>query len=195
MANYKMEKESRSFISDIPDSLPECKAGLLLGTSNKLRNGYPNPFFYNRISAAATLFKSGKIKYIIVSGDNRKVEYNEPQFMKDALIEAGVPDSVIYMDHAGFRTFDSVIRAKEIFGQNKYIIISQQFHNERAVYIARQYGIEAYGFNSKEVKGRVSYKTKIRECFARLKVFTDILIGREPKFLGEKVELGKDSHF
>ena len=110
--------------------------------------------------------------------------------MKNALLNGGVPDSVIYLDYAGFRTFDSVIRSKEIFGQTKITVISQKFHNERAVFIARNNGIEAYGYNAKDLSGRYAKGTNRREFFAKAKVFLDMLIDRKPKFLGEKIQIG-----
>lgn len=186
-ANKKIESESSAYVTADTTALPACKTAVLLGTSNKMRNGTPNEFFYNRIKAAVELFRSGKIKDIIVSGDNSLSYYNEPELMKKELVKAGVPDSVIYMDYAGFRTFDSMIRAREIFGQTKFIVVSQKFHNQRAVFIARRHGIEAYGYNAGDVEAYKGFKTKVREFFARLKVFIDILTNKKPKFLGEKV--------
>lgn len=154
-----------------------------------MRNGTKNYFFYNRIAAAETLFKSGKIKFLIISGDNSLSYYNEPEDMKKELVKAGIPDSVIYLDYAGFRTFDSMIRAKEIFGQTKFIVVSQQFHNERAVFIARKYNIEAYGYNAEDVDAYSGFKTKLRELFARVKVFIDVYSNKKPKFLGEKINI------
>lgn len=188
-ANYKVNSFSEQYIYNTTDSVPECKTAVLLGTSKFMRNGTKNYFFYNRIKAAETLLKSGKVKVIIISGDNSLSYYNEPEDMKKELVKAGVPDSVIYLDYAGFRTFDSMIRAKEIFGQTKFIVVSQQFHNERAVFIARKYGIEAYGYNAEDVSSYSGFKTKLRELFARVKVFIDVYTHKQPKFLGEKIEI------
>jgi SanA protein len=175
------------YIADVP----QTKVGLLLGASRLTTNGYENYYFNYRINAALELYHAGKIKYIIVSGDNSRKTYDEPTDMKNALLSGGVPDSVIYLDYAGFRTFDSVIRAKEIFGQTKLIVISQKFHNERAVFIARNNDIEAYGYNAQDLSGKFGKKTNRREFFAKAKVFLDMLIDREPKFLGEKIQIGK----
>ncbi len=152
-----------------------------------MRSGTKNYFFYNRIKAAETLFKSGKIQFVIISGDNSLSYYNEPADMKKELMKAGVPDSCIFLDYAGFRTFDSMIRAKEVFGQTKFIVVSQEFHNERAIYIAREYGIEAYGYNAEDVSAYSGFKTKVRELFARVKVFIDVYSNKRPKFLGDKI--------
>jgi SanA protein len=188
-ANYKINSFSQPYLYNTTDSIPLCKTAVLLGTSKFMRSGTKNYFFYNRIKAAETLFKSGKIQCIIISGDNSLSYYNEPEDMKKELVKAGIPDSVIYLDYAGFRTFDSMIRAKEIFGQTKFIVVSQQFHNERAIFIARKYGIEAFGYNAEDVTAYSGFKTKFRELFARVKVFIDVYTNKQPKFLGDKINI------
>lgn len=174
-------------ITSNSSTLPNEKVGLVLGTSKTLADGRKNLYFYYRIDAAEQLFKAGKVKYLIVSGDNSQKNYNEPEDMQQELIKRGIPENKIFLDYAGLRTLDSVIRARDIFGQHSFIIISQQFHNERAVYIAEKYGISAYGFNAKDVAKNAGIKTKIREYFARVKVFIDFIFGVQPKFGGEKV--------
>jgi SanA protein len=172
-----------SSISEIPTN----KVALLLG-ANKTVKGSPNLYFTYRIKAALSLYQAGKVQYIIVSGDNHTHEYNEPEDMKQALLAGGVPESAIIMDFAGFRTLDSVVRCKEIFGQNQITIISQPFHNYRAIYIAQHFGIEAIGFNAQDVPQQMGMKTKLREVFARAKVFLDLyILQTSPKFLGEKI--------
>ena len=188
-ANHKIETETKNFVSYDIQKLPNEKVGLLLGTSKILKSGWKNLYFFNRIDAAEQLYKSGKIQYILISGDNSTKNYSEPEDMQAELIKRGIPADKIVLDFAGFRTLDSVVRAKEIFGQNSFIIISQKFHNERAIFLARKYGIEAYGFNAKDVNKYFGFKTKVREYFARAKVFVDFLLGVEPKFGGEKVEI------
>ena len=186
-ANHKIETETKNFVSYDIQKLPNEKVGLLLGTSKILKSGWKNLYFFNRIDAAEQLYKSGKIKYILISGDNSTKDYSEPEDMQAELLKRGIPADKIVLDFAGFRTLDSVVRAKEIFGQNSFIIISQKFHNERAIFLARKYGIEAYGFNAKDVNKYFGLKTKIREYFARVKVFVDFTLGVEPKFGGEKI--------
>lgn len=187
-ANHKIETETKNFVSYDIQKLPNEKVGLLLGTSKILKSGWKNLYFFNRIDAEQ-LYKSGKIKYILISGDNSTKDYSEPEDMQAELLKRGIPADKIVLDFAGFRTLDSVVRAKEIFGQNSFIIISQKFHNERAVFLAQHYGIKAYGFNAKDVNKYFGFKTKVREYFARAKVFVDFLLGVEPKFGGEKVEI------
>ncbi|MDR2237640.1 MAG: YdcF family protein [Chryseobacterium sp.] len=186
-ANYSIRQESSTFVSDRIADVPTTKTGLLLGTGKTLSNGMPNAYFYNRIQAAAELYKSGKIQYIIVSGDNSTEDYNEPEDMQLALIQQGVPQDRIYMDHAGFRTLDSVVRAKDIFGQTQVVIISQKFHNERAVFLARKNGMEAFGYNAPDVNKYAGLKTNLREYLAKAKVYWDLIFGVEPKFGGDRI--------
>ncbi len=186
-ANYSIKKESDSFISYSVSDLPKVKTAVVLGTNKSLSNGNPNLYFKYRIDAATELYKSGKIESIIVSGDNSIKGYNEPEQMKLDLIANGLPADKIYEDFAGFRTLDSVVRAKEIFGQNKVIFISQKFHNERAVFLAQKFGIEAFGYNAKDVNKYTGLKTNLREYLAKAKAYLDIWFNIEPKFGGEKI--------
>jgi SanA protein len=186
-ANYSIKKDSDAFVSYQVADVPETKTALLLGTSKNLNNGLPNAYFYNRIQATADLYKSGKIQYIIVSGDNSQKDYNEPEDMQLALMKYGIPQDKIFLDFAGFRTLDSVVRAKEIFGQTKLVIISQKFHNERAVFLAKQNGIQAFGFNAEDVNKYAGFKTNMREYLAKAKAYLDLLLRVEPKFGGDKV--------
>ncbi len=186
-ANHKIESETQDFVLDEVQKTPNKKVGLLLGTGKFLSNGNKNAYFFYRIDATEKLYKAGKIKNVLISGDNSQKNYNEPEDMMNELVKRGIPKEHIYLDFAGFRTLDSVVRAKEIFGQDSFIIISQKFHNERAVYLARKNGIEAYGFNAKDVNKYFGFKTKVREYLARAKVFVDFLLEVEPKFGGEKI--------
>lgn len=190
---FKLNK--RLCYDDITE-LPENKTGLLLGTSKYMKDGSPNLFYKYRINAAVQLYKSGKIKYIIASGDNRKANYNEPKRMKADLIKEGVPENRIFADYAGFRTFDSVVRSKEVFGQNKITIISQRFHNLRAVFIAKHFGIDAVAYNAESVRNIDGVKIRFRELFARIKALLDIyVLNTKPKYLGEKIYIPSSDNF
>lgn len=186
-SNRTVEKETSEFVTNDLSELRYEKAGLVLGTSKSLTNGSKNPYIYYRMDAAEKLFKESKVHYLIVSGDNSQPNYNEPEDMMNELVSRGIPKEKIFMDFAGLRTLDSVVRAKEIFGQQAFIVISQEFHNERAVFLARKHGIEAFGFNAQDVNKNAGFKTNLREYFARAKVFLDFLFGVEPKFGGDKV--------
>jgi SanA protein len=148
-----------------------------------------NLFFTYRIQAAAELYKAGKVDFLILSGDNNKREYNEPEEMKKALIHQGVPEQAIFLDYAGFRTLDSMVRAKEVFQQESITIISQRFHNERAIYLAEHAGLKAVALDAKDVPGHHGLKVRLREYLARVKMFIDLLIGKQPHFLGETIEI------
>jgi len=181
LSNYIVAKGVKGKMFDNAKDLPARKVGLVLGAA-------PNLYFHYRIEAAYEAWKAGKVKYLILSGDNHVEGYDEPSDMKEALIAKGVPDSCIFLDYAGFRTLDSVVRCKEIFGQDSITIISQEFHNERALYIAEHKGINAIALNAKAVKRGDSEPVIWREYFARAKCLIDLYITKQdPKFLGEKV--------
>jgi SanA protein len=172
------------------DAIPARRVGLVLGCSRLLPDGRRNTFFDNRIRAAAGLIHAGKVDYLVVSGDNHVRGYDEPQDMKDSLVQSGVPAARIYCDYAGFRTLDSIVRVREVFGQTAITVISQEFHNERAICIARYRGVDAIGFNAPEVDAYNSFKTKCRELIARANMLLDLFVFRRaPRFLGDKVSI------
>jgi SanA protein len=171
------------------EAIPHNKTGLVLGTSKYMRNGRDNMFYVYRINAAKDLFGMEKIDALVISGDNGTKTYNEPEMMKDDLVANGVPADKIYLDYAGFRTLDSVIRMDKIFGQKEFTVISQKFQNERAIYLAEKNGLNAIGYNAEDVPVSVSPRVYIREKLARVKVFIDLLFNTQPKFLGEPVEI------
>lgn len=188
-ANRIVEQNTTPLIYSNVATIPHNKAGLLLGTSKTLRSGKPNQYFQYRIDAAVALFKSGKIDCIVISGDNGRQSYNEPEDMKAELIKQGIPEKRIYMDHAGFRTLDSVIRMDKIFGQSSFTVISQEFHNRRAIYTAQAKGLKAVGFNAQDVDAYNGFKTQVREKLARVKLFLDLWTDKNPKFLGEPINI------
>ena len=185
----KVNARHKNFVSTA--NVPYNKVGLVLGTSPKMPSGKPNFFFTSRIDAAARLYKSGKVSYLLVSGDNGSKQYDEPTAMRDALVAAGVPAKAIYLDYAGFRTLDSVVRADEIFGQSSITLVSHRFHNERAIYIAEHHGMKAVGFCAKDARltKRSLMTTLVRESASRVKMFLDFITGRKPKYLGEKITI------
>jgi len=185
--NWLIISESKQYLYNDIGKIPNNKVGLVLGTSKYFLTGEKNPYFKNRIIAATKMYESGKIKYIVLSGDNSEKYYNEPVTMKKELVKYGIPKNVIYLDYAGFRTWDSVLRCNIIFGQEEFTIISQKFHNARAVFIARKNGIKAIGFNADDISISRSLRTRVREIFARIKVFIDLSIGKDPKYLGDEI--------
>ncbi|MCI5208351.1 MAG: hypothetical protein D3910_06055 [Candidatus Electrothrix sp. ATG2] len=172
------------------DKTPQVYCAILLGTSKYIPGGRRNLYYKNRIEAATRLYASGGCRKIIVSGDNRTRYYNEPRNMKKDLVRAGVPKEDIICDYAGFRTLDSIIRFKKVFGRQRGVVISQQFHNERAIYIGRAYGIELYGYNALDVGLRSGFKTRLRELFSRVMCVLDVeLLHTGPRFLGKKINV------
>jgi SanA protein len=171
--------------------IPHRPVGLILGCSKLLAGGYRNPFFQYRMAAAAELYHAGKVDYLLVSGDNHIHAYDEAKDMKNSLVELGVPPAKIYCDFAGFRTLDSVVRARDVFGQAQITIISQEFHNRRAIFIARHRGMDAIGFNAPYVDAYYSFKTHCREQLAKMNTILDIFVfQRRPRFYGPKVPIG-----
>ena len=190
-ANVRVERAAEGRLyADVAD-IPHNRVALLLGTNPLNRRGGPNTYFTNRISTAAELFRAGKIDYIITSGDNHTKLYDEPTAMRDSLVASGVPADRIVLDFAGFRTLDSVVRAKEVFGCDSLTIISQADHNARALYLAEANDIEAVALSAPlRASRRVRIRLALREWLARDKMLLDIWLGKQPHFLGERIEVG-----
>lgn len=185
-ANVTAVWASRGRIFEEVSRVPKTKVGLVFGTTDRV-NGRENLYFRYRIEAAAALWKAGKLETLIVSGDNQSRYYNEPDKMRRALIGKGIPEDRIVCDYAGLRTLDSVVRAKEIFGADSILFISQRFQTERAIYLAKANGIDAYGFDAKDVEVHAGLRTKVREVGARVKMWLDVnFLHTRPKHMGEK---------
>ena len=189
LSNFVIDSSAEGKTFTHINELPFNRVGLILGTSNRLATGGANPYYTFRINAAVELYKSDKVEFILVSGDNGTKYYNEPTTIKNDLVKRGIPEDKIFLDYAGFRTLDSMVRAKEIFGLDSVTVISQKLHNERAIYIGEQKGLSAIGYNAKDVPAKYGLKVQFREYFARVKVFLDLLFNTEPKFYGDKVEI------
>lgn len=179
---------SKPYLYDNIDKVPSRRVALVLGTAKYVAGGRINLFYRGRIDAAVELYRAGKVQYFIVSGDNRSHNYNEPAAMRADLIAAGIPENRIQPDYAGLRTLDSILRAKEIFGQSDYLIISQPFHNARAVFLARHNGQTPIAFNAADpVSIRNSLKVRVRELGARIKAVWDVLVGTSARHYGEPI--------
>lgn len=189
LINFIVENSARKKVFSSVEEISHNKVGLLLGTSKYVSSGRVNLYYKYRIDAAVALFKAGKIDYILVSGDNSSYSYDEPTTFKKDLEARGIPSNKIYLDYAGFRTLDSVVRSKKVFGQSSITVISQEFHNERALFLAKRKGVKAIGFNAKDVSANYGVKTQTREKFARVKMVLDLIVGVQPKFLGEAIEI------
>ena len=190
ICNFWVEHSTKKQVFTSLDKLPFNEVGLVLGTAKYLNGGRQNLYFYHRIAAAAQLYHAGKVRHLLVSGDNSLKSYNEPKQMQVALMEKGVPETAITLDYAGFRTLDSVVRSKAVFGQRKITIISQKFHNQRAIFIANRKGVNAIGFNAKDVGLKLGLKIMLREYLARCKAILDIIVlNQQPKFLGKPLKI------
>ena len=178
------------------EDIPASDIGLLLGTPPQTRyGGMSNSFFNYRIDAAEALYKAGKIGYLLISGDDNSLNgLNEVQCMKDSLIIRGIPASVIFLDGKGLRTFDSVVRTSTLFGVKSFTVISQKFHNERAIYLAEHLNLDiekVQAFNAKSPTSKLSLLTYLREYLARVKMFMDIFFKDEIEVLDEKIDLNE----
>jgi SanA protein len=175
-------------------ALPDTRVALVLGCSPWVESGRKNLFFTTRIDAAAQLYRSGKVSHIIVSGDNGTPDYDEPSAMKSELVLRGVPERKITRDFAGFRTLDSVLRADQVFGVKELIVVSQRFHVERAVYLARAHGLTAFGFAAPDVGGHGGRLVRLREMFSRLIATLDVhVFDTTPRFGGPPQDLESSS--
>ena len=188
--NAHVTNSVETIVFDQVGDLEKRHVALLLGTSKYAKKGKINLYYQYRLDATAKLYKAGKIDYVLVSGDNSTIHYNEPTTMLKDLIAMGVPENCIIQDFAGFRTLDSMVRSKEVFGQQKVTVISQRFHVERALFLAKNKGIEAIGFCAQDVSKSYGFKTRVREYLARIKMFADLyILNKEPKFLGDPIEI------
>lgn len=169
------------------NKVPYRQVGLVLGTNKYVAGGRINTYYRYRIAAAAKLYHAGKVDYLIVSGDNRKNNYNEPKQMRADLLQAGIPPARIQPDYAGLRTLDSILRTDKVFGHQDYMIISQAFHNQRAVFLARAKGQFPLAFNAQSPPFKQMLKVLFRELFARVKAVLDLLLNTQARHYGEPI--------
>jgi SanA protein len=180
---------ARDRIFSTTTRLPQNDVGLVLGTAPKLAK-WKNPFFEGRMDAAAKLYHAGKVRHLLLSGDNGTRGYDEPTAMKKALLARGVPESALHLDYAGFRTLDSMARARMVFGVREVTVITDDFHLARSLFLADSFGLNPVGYSPAPVPLRSSAKTRVRETVARAASLVDIyVLHRQPKFYGPKVDL------
>ena len=178
LCNWVVVESTKNNIYFELEKLPSNDVGLVLGTSKYVTKGKENLFFKYRMEASALLFKEGKVRYLILSGNKEGETYDEPRAMQKELIKLGVPTEALLLDTAGYRTYDSVIRCKLVYGQARVTIISQNFHNARALYLCEHEGVEAVGFAAQDVLNGYSFKTIAREYLARPKAILDVYLLR-----------------
>ena len=187
--NLEVTKTGKQYSYSSVNAIPHNHCAVVLGTNKYLSAGKVNMYYTYRIQSAVLLYKSKKADYIIVSGDNKHRSYNEPISMYNDLLEAGIPKERIILDYAGFRTLDSVVRCFMVFGQHQFTVISQPFHNHRAIFIGRKRGLDVIAFNAGDQSGRPSVKVVLREIGARVLLAYDLLSGTQPHFLGEQIKI------
>ncbi|NVP17831.1 YdcF family protein [Candidatus Gracilibacteria bacterium] len=188
---YVLSFSNDNYFYDV-DGLDNKYIGLVFGAS-VINNKYPSDILKDRLKVAFEAYNNGKIKKIIVSGDNSKIDYNEPEVMKNYLIGLGVKTEDIYLDYAGFDTYDSLYRAREIFDVTEIVLFTQDFHLKRAMYIGNKLGLKVYGVETNLQKYVKENYNNRREVFARIKAFFEIEIFKnKPRYLGDKVYIIDD---
>lgn len=183
-AEWAVRRAAAGRVYDCADGMPPADAALVLGSSRTLADGRPNCFYTSRLDVAAELFRLGKVRGLIVSGDNSRSDYSEPDDMKNDLVARGVPARFITCDYAGLRTLDSVQRVSRVFGQRRVIVVSQREHVERAIYLAQSGGIEMTGCVAASAPRWWQVRQRLREVLARGAAVLDVALGRGPKYLG-----------
>jgi len=179
---------TKEFIYSDMENIPHNSVGLVPGCNKYISSGVINQYYTQRINAAYNLFINNKIDYILVSGDNAHASYDEPRQMRNSLLELGIPNDKIFSDYAGFRTLDTIVRANEVFMLDKFTFISQNFQNQRGVFIGRNKSLTVIAYDANNTGQKDSFKTEIREIFAKIKMLLDLyILDKEPKFLGEEI--------
>jgi SanA protein len=189
-SNWWIIAQTKAQLFTTVAAVPANDVALVLGTSPKIGGRWANPFFEGRMDAAAALYRAGKVRHLLLSGDNRKATYDEPTSMREALAARGVPESAMTLDYAGFRTLDSLARARAVFGVEQLTIVTDDFHQNRALFLAEAHGVQAVGLASEPVRFEWSKKTRLREIGSRVKACLDVyVLGTEPRFYGPREPL------
>ena len=190
MANQVMASWGKVYATGDLARLPRVEVALVLGTLPHDPPGRLNPWLSQRLDAAVELWRDGKVKYLIVSGNRESDSYDEPTVMRDVLAARGVPSSVIYRDFAGFRTVTSIARARDLYRQTRLIIVSQRSHIDRAIFLARHMGVEAWGYDAVG-SGPFMVVSNLRAKLTVIYAYWDLLIGPRPA-AGPRVAIGVD---
>ena len=175
-----------------PEQVPHAQAALVLG-AQVMPNGAPSSMLSDRITAAAELYKAGRVDKLLLSGDHGRKRYDEVGTMRDILLKQGIPAEDIFTDHAGFDTWDSAQRAKRVFDVSSAVVVTQRFHMARALYDARRAGLEVTGYAAdRRQYGKIMGKLRLREAAARVKTMGDVITGADPHFLGTEIPITGD---
>ncbi len=188
--NIVIYVQTKSYIYNDITKVPNAEAALIPGAAI-FQNGALSSIFIDRVDMAIKLYEAKKVSKILVSGDNSIDSHNEVNPVRLYLISKGVPDQDIFLDHAGFDTYSTMYRARDIFKVSSVLITTQSFHLPRSVFIARRLGMKAYGVNSDV--GNILFRNNVREVFADAKAVFDLVLNRKPKYLGEEIPITGDS--
>lgn len=186
IVNAYIDQQTRSFTYASVAAAPRAETALVLGASVR-SSGELSPVLRDRADAALALYKAGKVKNILVSGDNSTVAHNEVNPVRTYLLKAGIPDADIFLDHAGFDTYSTMYRARDIFKVASVTVVTQPFHMPRALFIARSLGLDAVGLDAGG--GLVDAKNYLRESLADEKAILDLMLHRKPKYLGDEIPI------
>jgi len=192
IANFVVIGNSKRFLYENISEVPKCYTAIVLGAKVQ-QNGTPSDYLQDRLDMAIELYHNNKISRFLLSGDHGQTSYDEVNNMKAYLINHGINTEDIFLDHAGFDTYNTMVRAKIIFKVQDAIIVTQKFHLPRAVYIARSQGIEAFGIKADKRQYAAMKSLKIREALSSVKAFTEVIINKSPKYLGEQIPITGDS--
>jgi SanA protein len=184
--------KSDKYIYTNVKEVPECYTAIVLGAFVS-KSGYLSDILQDRVDMAIELYKNKKIKRFLLSGDHGRVEYDEVNSMKKYLTDNGIDTQDIFLDHAGFDTYNSMVRANRIFQVKDAIVVSQGFHLPRAIYIARSKGIKAYGIEADKRQYVSINKSRFREVIANIKAFYEVSINKSPRFMGNEIPITGDS--
>jgi SanA protein len=191
--NFIVIKKTESNIVTLEEAeLSDVDCAVILGAG--VREGKPTPMLRDRLLVGIDLYKSGAVKKLIMSGDHGSTDYDEVNIMKSFAVDRGVPDEDIFMDHAGFSTYETIYRAREIFEADNIIIVSQKYHLYRALYIAEKLGIKSVGVSADLDTYRGQTKRDLREILARDKDFFKCIFKPKPTYLGDKIPVSGDGN-
>lgn len=191
---YGIKKKVNPLCYSNPEKVPQTYAAIIFGAG--IRNNKPSAYLQDRLDAGIELYKSGKVKRLLLSGDNGQDEYDELTVMKEYCTAHGIPAKDIFVDYAGFDTYSTVYRAKDLFKVDEAIMISQNYHLDRAIYLGEAMGIKSYGYAADRDGGyALLQKNKMREYLALLKSFVDVHVGRKPRFYGGDINIHGPSNY
>lgn len=192
LAERRLDRLAAPYLVSDPTQLPQVDVALVLGAAPIGPEGGRNRYLEYRLDAAAAVWRAGKTKFLVVSGERREPDYDEPSAMRAGLLARGVPSSAIYLDFGGVRTRDSVLRARLVFGQRRLIVVSQAFHASRAIFLAREDGIEAWGLAARDVERAYSIFTELRRYPSAVRAFYDVWVDTPVRDAGKPVVIGVD---